>query len=182
MLSICDTLIKLNDEGPYAGLIEELRDLIGCLKSKKLSGSRARCHAPSLKRLLKGLLKRIERGAAKRLVGLAQVVDTELSGQGGCRFYKRLDAQLAALSKVPRKMDLPNVSYGNEYQGVAPRGGHAGVQGGRPRGPPGPRRGGNRGGNRGRDAAGNIICYGCNEVGHIRSQCPERNANGGADA
>ena len=175
-------LIKLNDEGPYAGLIEELRDLISCLKPKLLTSSRARTHAPSLKRLLEGLLKRIERGAAKRLVGLAQVVDTELSGQGGCQFYKRLDAQLAALSKT--KNEFQNVTYKNNFQSVAPRAGQAGLQGGRPRGPPAPRGppGPRRDGNRGRDAAGNIICYGCNEVGHIRSQCPDRIANNGADA
>ena len=203
VLSVCDTLIKLGDEGPYAGLIEELRDLIGCLKSKLLSGGRARSHAPSLKKLLKGVLKRIERGAAKKLSGLAQVVDTELSGSGGCQAYKRIDAQLAALGKstfknefpiTPFKNEYPSNAYqsnayqsnayqnnayqSNAYQNNALRGGHVGFRGGRNRGAPGPRRGGDRG----RDAQGNIICYGCNQSGHIRSQCPDRNANAGGDA
>ena len=177
VLALCKTLIDLGDDGPYAGLIMELQTLIRCLRPKRLPSGRGRDHAKSLRKLIKGLLKRIKRGAMKKLTCLAQIVETELSGQGGCQLYKRLDAQLASLAKVPPKIELPSYEYKNDFASSAFRGGSVGQRGNR-RGSFAARRGASRG----RDARGNIICYGCNMTGHIRSQCPGRNANAdGAD-
>ena len=176
VLSVCATLIKLGDEGPYAGLIEELTELIRCCRPKQLLTAQARRHAPSLRRLLKGLMKRIERGAMKKLHGLAHIVDTELSGQGGCSLYDRLDRQLAALDRVSFKSSFSGAAPKNNYVNVVNRGGPVGFRGGRNRGQPGA----HRGTPRGRDAQGNIVCYTCYESGHISSQCPEK-ANAGAN-
>ena len=110
----------------------------------------------------------------KKLPCLAQIVETELSGQGGCQLYKRLDEQLASLAKVTPKIELPTYDFKSDFVSTAVRGGNVGYRGNR-RGSFGARRGASRG----RDAQGNIICYGCNTTGHIRSQCPGRNANAG---
>ena len=150
----------------------ELKALIRCTKPKRFPSGSRRKHARKLKSLLKGLLKRIKHGAVKRLVGLAQIVDTELSGEGGCSMYKRLDAQLASLGKASKNL-FENGNYRN-YSNQPYRSNmneNVGVRGGFGRGAPAARRGARRGG---RDAAGQIICFGCHGAGHIRSRCPER--------
>lgn len=179
VITLCDTLIELGDEGPYAGLVAELKALIRCTKPKRFPSGSRRKHARKLKSLLKGLLKRIKHGAVKRLVGLAQIVDTELSGEGGCSMYKRLDAQLASLGKASKNLYANENfrNYANQPFRDNVNENNVGLRGGHVRGAPAARRGAGRGG---RDRAGQIICFGCHEVGHIRSRCPER-ANAGND-
>ena len=147
--------MEIDDASPYHHVLEGLQRLRRAVKPRAYgSKTLRRRSARRLRSILSGMCERMKAMAKKGYAGMAQLLYTEIAGQGGLPIFRRMDAALRACERVPAVRG----SSGSRESGPAvPRG----------RGRSGPR---GRGG-RARDMA-DIQCYNCYKFGHFRSSCP----------
>ena len=159
----CRTWMKVQDDGTnYASLLDRLEGLKDAVRPRSYPSGYIRLRAHVLRSTLSGLHDSAEAHALQKKPGLAKALYSELSGRASLACYTRFNNALAvaAADSAPAHVRAGASS--------ARHSGHSGHGGG----------GGNRrGGSGSRDSgkpldASQIKCFGCNKMGHYKSQCP----------
>ena len=146
--------MKIDDVPPYTdvlGKLAELRDAASVARSK--AGDGGRCSSPQLlKSILDGIFDRMEAHAMSKGVGIAWMIYTEISGHAGLRVFQRLDAMCLQTRRAEPRAPLSALSAGRSSRRGGPRGGSAAHVG----------------------VLSAVRCFECQEMGHIKSNCPNR--------
>jgi len=174
----CEDLMDTSDEGTgYSQIIEDLRVMRDAIKPNRVVGVR-RIRAKLLKDILAKLAKFAKWSASKRKWGLARNLHIEFSGLAGLSIFKRLDAAMGLSGKLDTRWECPpSEPHSHASSGVV-GGGGGGSSGGQAR-----RNGGGGGGSSSSSSSGGgggsdmkpPRCYGCFQVGHYKSRCPNKN-------
>ena len=158
LLRVCKTQVDLGDVGPYGGLIESFRNLLGCIQPDRLS-SKVRRRGRTLKGILKEVYSGIKELAREGVPGLGAFLYKEIGGLGGLSIFRRMDTLFLAARKAEVRMaqlrapmPLRHFSAPRDNRG---KGGGQGKSSGRQR------------------DMSKVTCYHCFKTGHMRNNCPD---------
>ena len=150
--------MKIDDVPPYSIILFQYRDMLSAV----ITAAQAQTEQSklemllALKGMLDGVYSVVETHAINKGRGLANMVYSEISGQGGLKMMQRLVAQslqLLALDARPaEKESSPSSSGGRDRQRQRQFRGKSGSGGGRD--------------------MSKIQCHECGQFGHMKVKCP----------